>query len=95
MRIFSYGTLVEQFPDNVVSEAILCGEYEIDEREMFPRLVKSNELNFIDGHILEFTEDDEIFEVDEYEGFPDLYGRKEIEVFNRKSLSFETVWVYF
>jgi len=54
---------------------------------------KSEKINFIEGHIIK-VHPKEFKKIDKYEGYPDLYDRKEVKI---KLNNEETMiaWVYF
>lgn len=88
--VFSYGTLVNKFRKNLIP-ARLVACLEMSNYGMYNALVKCRDENTFVGSVLELT-DEELEEADYYEGYPDLYTRKELNVI----LDDQTIkaWVY-
>lgn len=88
--VFSYGTLLDKYPKNA-KPARLHACLEMDSYGMFPALVKSKEPNTFVGYVLELS-DTQFANADHYEGYPNLYTRKEYNV----ELDDQTIkaWVY-
>ena len=91
-NVFSYGTLQEKFPKIENEKAIFIGMYTIDRSGMFPRMVKSNNIEVIEGKLLKLT-NLELEEADRYEGYPDFYTRVKKKVKLDDGL-IATAWVY-
>ena len=79
VKVFSYGTIKYKFPMREKVSATLEGKYQLDYSDMFPRIKEYQENNSIPG-ILLFITPQEFKEIDTYEGYPDLYQRKIVEV---------------
>ncbi len=92
IKIFSYGSLGSRF-NRSGEKATLTTNYKLDNYGIYPALIKDKHLHSIEGEILEFDKD-ELIEVDHYEGYPDLYSRKENTVKLRDGTTV-SVWFYF
>ncbi len=89
-RVFSYGTLVDKFPQEHMP-VVLVGNYEISNYGMYPALIDSEEECHLQGNLL-FLNDDELKEADYYEGHPGTYHRKEETIKTDEGLA--QAWVY-
>ena len=89
-NVFVYGSLKGKYPDS--EPARLPGEHKLDHTGMFPRLVKSTEVNLIPGELIQVN-DEQLKDLDEYEDHPNLYKREEKEVI-LDSGEMTTAWVY-
>jgi gamma-glutamylcyclotransferase (GGCT)/AIG2-like uncharacterized protein YtfP len=77
--IFSYGSLVDKFPDKVLGPAKLIDYVELNEDNIFPELVLSQEEHTVEGFLLEL-DDLELKEADEYEDEGRYYLRASRDV---------------
>jgi len=94
IKIFSYGTLQKSkfTKGKEIKKATLYGSYEIMDSPS-PLLVELNKGNFaIKGILFEVTQD-EIDEIDDYEGLPHLFKREEKEIVLDDGNK-EKAWVY-
>ena len=89
--VFSYGTLIDKFPDRIVHRAELRGKYTIDDSGYFPCLYMFGNKTIIQGQLLELC-DDELKEADYYEDQDGLYTRKLLTVHVNNEP--KTAWVY-
>ena len=55
--------------------------------------IKPSENNTVEGVLFEIPEEDLIL-LDSYEGYPELYSRRQINVFSLKSKTHLNAWVY-
>ncbi len=88
--VFSYGTLACKFQQEFVP-AVLINNYRMSNYGQYPALVNDIEEHQIPGQLLSLT-DLEFKEADYYEGYPDLYDRKKMQV-NADCESIQA-WVY-
>ncbi len=87
MYVFSYGTLKDKYMNNYFTEAILEDYFELDSSGWYPVLRYSKTLNYIDGFLIEISEE-ELIEIDKYEDYPSLYDRVKRKINNIEA------WVY-
>ena len=76
--VFSYGTLIEKFPQERVS-AILTSNLELGSYGNYPALLVSKDISSINGFLLELT-DEQFKKADSYEDYPQLYYRRKMNV---------------
>lgn len=90
--VFSYGSLKDKFSLSA-KRATLEGNFEMDYYGVFPMIRLCKELNplKVDGYLLELN-DSQFTEADRYEGYPDLYDRKEMKVVSDGQIV--SAWVY-
>lgn len=75
--VFSYGTLIDKFPDAVIDSGELCAKFELDDNGMFPVIKPSDITHTISGYIMRLTPL-ELKLADEYED--SLYKRTELTI---------------
>lgn len=93
-KIFSYGTLRNSkfVRDREVVEATLEGPYAFKE-EGFPLLHENARTNKLIKGLFFLVTEDEINEIDDYEGMPHLFKRQEKEIVLADGTK-ELAWVY-
>jgi|GEM_PF-6941645 len=94
IKIFSYGTLQKSkfSRDRETQRGTLTGSYEIIDSPS-PLLVELNKGNFIIKGTLFKVSQEEINEIDEYEGLPHLFKREQKTVVLDDGTK-EKAWVY-
>ncbi len=75
--IFSYGTLMDKFPDAVVEDAELSGRFIFDDSGMFPSVRPAEHHSCIPGKLIYLTPN-QLKIADEYED--GLYKRVELSI---------------
>ncbi len=93
--IFSYGTLKDKYPENLSRthiEGDLKGYFEVYTDNMYPELIKSDNLNLIEGVVIGVN-NEEFSLIDKYEGYPDIYNRGQYNI--KTELGNLICWVYY
>lgn len=91
-KVFSYGTLKDKF--NVpASKATLEANLQMSNYGPYPMLIRSSDPipQKFEGYLLELS-DSQFLETDRYEGYPELYNRKEMNVIANGQVV--KAWVY-
>lgn len=89
--VFTYGTLKDKYPNKEMIPAVIKGNYIIDRSWMYPVIRQHKDVNLIEGYIFQVNEN-ELVEIDRYEGYPELYQRINIPILTEiKNIN---AWVY-
>ena len=90
--IFSYGSIKDRYPNRTHIKGTLKDYFELFEGNMFPELYESDFINEIQGVVIGIN-NDELAIVDAYEGYPEVYDRKQFRI--KTEIGNIVAWVYY